>query len=91
MSMAQLLVERSAFQGIASIAVPALIIHTTVDVSKHMFKRIGRFTRWGPSALGLAVIPFLPLYLDAPVEHGVEWFLHKYGPWASKSGHDKAE
>lgn len=90
MSMAQLLAERTAFQAVASLGIPALLIHTTVDVSKHFFRRIGRFTKWGPSVAGLAVIPLLPLYLDQPVEHAIENFFHHYGPWA-KRDHEKHE
>jgi mitochondrial fission process protein 1 len=88
MSMAQCVMERTAFQAIASIIVPAAVIHTTVDVSRHLFKRIGRFNKWGPSVMGLAVIPFLPLYLDHPVESGLEWFFANYGPWAKKPHQD---
>ena len=34
----QLLVERSAFQAVASVAAPFAIIHTTVDATKHVLK-----------------------------------------------------
>ncbi|RYG64645.1 hypothetical protein EON64_13555 [archaeon] len=40
--LAQVVVERAAFQAVASLAVPALLIHTTVDVSKKFFARINR-------------------------------------------------
>jgi fission process protein 1 len=83
MTMTQCIVERSAFQAIASLIVPAVLIHTTVDVGKKIFAKIGRYTKFGPSILGLSVIPLLPLYLDHPVEHGVEAFFKNYGPWAS--------
>ena len=36
----QLVVERSAFQAVASVAAPFAIIHTTVDVSKHLLKHL---------------------------------------------------
>ena len=88
MSMPQLLTERSTFHAVASIGAPALIIHTTVDVAAKVYKRIGKFQRWGPSITGLAVIPLLPLYLDEPVEHVIEYMFHHYGPWAS---HTKKE
>lgn len=67
MSMTQCIVERSAFQAIASMAVPTLVIHTSVDIAKKVTKKIGRFTKWGPSVVGLSIIPLLPMYLDAPV------------------------
>ena len=73
MSTTQLVVERSAFQALASIAIPFGVIHTTVDVAKRLCAKAGRFQKWGPSIAGLAAIPILPMYLDEPVEHGVEW------------------
>lgn len=82
MSMSQLIVERSTFQAFASIAVPFALIHTTVDVSKKIFNKIGRYTKFGPSLVGLAVIPVLPMYLDEPIEHGIDAFFKRFGPWA---------
>eukprot|EP01038_Epipyxis_sp_PR26KG_P013458 gene13458-18052_t len=82
MTMTQCVVERTTFQAIASITLPAVIIHTTVDVAKHATKRIGRFTKWGPSIIGLSVIPLLPLFIDEPVEKGLEYIFENYGPWA---------
>ena len=84
MTMTQCVVERATFQAFASLILPAIIIHKTVDVSKAAFHRLGRFTKWGPSIVGLSMIPFLPVYLDAPVEEGLEYFFHHYGPWAKK-------
>jgi fission process protein 1 len=87
MSMTQCIVERSAFQAVASLAVPAFIIHSSVSVGRKLFARIGRFQKWGPSLLGLSIIPLLPLYLDEPVEHGVEAFFENYGPWSHSKKH----
>lgn len=67
MTMTQCIVERSAFQAVASMIVPTVIIHTSVDMAKKVTAKIGRFQRWGPSVVGLAIIPLLPLYLDHPV------------------------
>lgn len=67
MTMTQCLVERSAFQAVASMAVPTLLIHTAVDVTRKYTVKYGRFQKWGPSIVGLGMIPLLPLYLDAPV------------------------
>ncbi len=37
-------------------------------------------------------IPFLPLCLDHPVESGLEYMFHHYGPWAAaKKHHNKIE
>jgi fission process protein 1 len=87
MSMTQLVIERSVFQAIASVIVPFLVIHTTVDVGKKVCKRIGRFQKWGPTIVGLSIIPFLPLCLDHPVEAGLEYAFENYGPWAKDKTH----
>jgi mitochondrial fission process protein 1 len=86
MTMAQCVVERTVFQGVASIAVPYAIIHSAVDVSRRVFARVGRFTKWGPSVVGLSFIPLLPMYLDHPVEHALEWTFQRFGPWAKSKG-----
>lgn len=88
MTMAQCVVERSVFQGLASIAIPFGIIHTTVSFGRRLFEKIGRFQRFGPSILGLSVIPLLPLYLDEPIEHAIESAFEKFGPWSKKDHHD---
>ncbi len=82
MSMAQILVERSSFQFVASLAGPAIIIHTAVDLAKKAAAKFNRFQKWGPSIVGLAVIPLLPMYLDEPAEHYLEAGFERYGPWA---------
>lgn len=85
MSMAQCVVERATFQAVASVALPFAVIHSAVDLSRKLFARIksGRFSKWGPSIVGLSVIPLLPMYLDEPVEEAVEFAFRRYGPWAS--------
>lgn len=88
MTVTQCLVERSVFQAFASLAIPAVIIHQSVHAAKIGFQRLGRFTKWGPSIVGLSIIPLLPLYLDEPVEHAVEYGFHHYGPWAKKDHKD---
>lgn len=83
--MTQVIVERTTFQAVASIGGPFLVIHTTVDLAKHAFKKYApRFTKFGPSIVGLSIIPLLPVYLDEPVEHGLEIMFKKFGPWAEK-------
>lgn len=52
MTMTQLIIERSAFQALASIALPFLLIHTTVDITKKVCNKVGRFQKWGPSLAG---------------------------------------
>jgi mitochondrial fission process protein 1 len=83
MTMAQCVTERATFQVIASVVLPSLLIHNTVRIAKAGFQRLGRFTKWGPSLIGLSMIPFMPIYLDAPVENGLEYMFHHYGPWAT--------
>lgn len=83
-TMTQCVVERATFQGVASIGIPFMLIHSTVNVSHRIFKKIGKFNRWGPSLTGLSLIPLLPMYLDEPVEHALEKAFAKFGPWAKK-------
>lgn len=89
MTPLQMAVERSTFQLTASLIIPAVIIHSAVDFAKWGTKRIGRFTKWGPSIFGLAIIPLLPMYLDEPSEHAIEWLFAKYGPWAGEAKNHK--
>jgi len=65
-------VHAALFQGSASLLLPAVIIHQAVHVTRHVTKRVGRFTRWGPTLTGLAIIPLLPVMLDEPCEHAVD-------------------
>ena len=64
MTMTQLVVERSVFQALASVVIPIALIHTSVDVASSFFRRVGRFQKYGPSLVGLSVIPLLPAYID---------------------------
>lgn len=88
MTPLQMAVERSTFQLTASLVIPAVVIHSAVDFAKWGTKRIGRFTKWGPSIFGLSIIPLLPMYLDEPSEKAIEWLFAKYGPWAAKDKRD---
>jgi fission process protein 1 len=64
-------IKRTVFQSIASMALPAFTIHTVVHEMKKVCKKVGKYQKWGPSACGLAIVPFLPLY-DHPVEHVID-------------------
>ena len=88
MTMTQLVVERSVFQAIASVILPFAIIHTSVDLGKKICKRLGKFQKWGPTVVGLSIIPFLPLCVDHPVESALEYGFEHFGPW-SKAKHHK--
>eukprot|EP00039_Didymoeca_costata_P020111 m.340103 g.340103 ORF g.340103 m.340103 type:complete len:200 (-) comp19133_c0_seq1:94-693(-) len=63
--------QGTVFQGLASLTIPYLMIHNAVGQSSKYFKKIGRFTKWGPSVVGLAMIPLMPL-VDEPIEHIIE-------------------
>ncbi|KAG6903332.1 hypothetical protein C0995_013085 [Termitomyces sp. Mi166 len=67
-------VQRATFQSIASMALPALTIHTAVAQAKKAFKNVQnvRIRTWGPTATGLAIVPILPYLYDHPVEHITE-------------------
>lgn len=88
----RLVAERSVFQVLASMAIPAFLIHSTVNVASRnidKFKRLGKYQRWAPSACGLSVIPFLPLFLDHPVESVVSKGFDYI--WPQEAHHKKHE
>ena len=63
-------------QFIASLAVPTIIIHTAVHETSKAFKKAPKswprfIPKYGPSAVGLALIPGMPL-VDPPIERAVE-------------------
>mmetsp|Transcript_12401 Transcript_12401/g.34823 ORF Transcript_12401/g.34823 Transcript_12401/m.34823 type:complete len:187 (-) Transcript_12401:227-787(-) len=76
--------QTATFQLLASLAIPVAVIHTAVHQSQHLFRRFGRFTKWGPSLVGLACVPALPALVDEPVEHSIEYLFDTYWP-ASQS------
>ena len=88
--VARTVAHMSTFHGLASIAMPSLIIHTAVHQSKNVFRRMGRFVRWGPVFSGLILIPILPFTVDEPIEHAVDWAFEKWWP-APKLAHSKEE
>jgi fission process protein 1 len=71
------------FQGLASLLLPAVTIHSVVDMAAKVMKRrgAGQFAmRWGPSGVGLLMIPLLPTILDEPVEWATERVFHSLWP-----------
>ncbi|KAF9408785.1 hypothetical protein BGZ94_002187 [Podila epigama] len=66
--------KRGIFQGLASLLLPAITIHTVVHQSAKLFKNTANTTlkRWGPTAIGLAVVPALPIMFDHPIETAVD-------------------
>ncbi|KAK5672476.1 hypothetical protein BDV3_002843 [Batrachochytrium dendrobatidis] len=71
MEVTRTVVERTIFQGLASLLLPAITIHSVVDLTTKALKNtsINALKRWGPTAAGLAVLPVLPILLDRPVEY----------------------
>ncbi|KAL2832444.1 mitochondrial 18 KDa protein-domain-containing protein [Aspergillus cavernicola] len=66
--------KRAVFQGLASMGLPALTIHSVVKYSGRMMKGYKNvlLRTWAPIGLGLAVVPFLPYIFDHPVDHAVD-------------------
>lgn len=66
--------KRAVFQGIASMGLPAVTIHSTVRYSSLLFKNssIKNVKTYGPVVLGLGIVPILPYLFDEPVEHAVD-------------------
>ncbi|KAF2423789.1 hypothetical protein EJ08DRAFT_566043, partial [Tothia fuscella] len=73
------MVQRALFQGLASMGLPALTIHSIVRYSGRAMKNVKnvKIRTWGPIGLGLAAVPALPYPFDHPVETAVEWTFHK--------------
>ncbi|KAF9196940.1 hypothetical protein BGZ50_004527 [Haplosporangium sp. Z 11] len=66
--------KRGIFQGLASLVAPAITIHTVVHQSGRLFKNSANATlrKWGPTAIGLCVVPALPVMFDHPIETAVD-------------------
>jgi fission process protein 1 len=62
-------VKRSVFQGLASMALPAFTIHTAVRQAGKQFAKSSnmRVKRWGPTVVGISLVPALPYLFDHPV------------------------
>ncbi|KAI7861518.1 mitochondrial 18 KDa protein-domain-containing protein [Spinellus fusiger] len=68
-------VKRGVFQALASMAFPMFTIHTVVKYSAKAFKDVKStaIRAWGPTSIGLSIIPFLPYLFDHPVEQLVDY------------------
>jgi fission process protein 1 len=79
----------ASFQLVGSVALPFLIIHSGVKYSAKLFDRLAPSQRlvraWGPSAVGLAIIPLLPALVDHPVEQAVDFAFKKWNPFGLDS------
>lgn len=77
--MTRVAVHSTLFHAVASIGVPMAIIHAQVHLWEGILKRYGRFTKWGPTVAGLAIIPALP-YIDHPIEAAIDEQFNRYWP-----------
>ena len=83
---ARTFVHATVFQGIASLALPMFIIHQAVHAAQYATKKMGRFTKWGPTIAGLMLIPALPYAVDEPAEHIIDYAFEKAWPLPVKAG-----
>lgn len=70
-------VKRTVFQSLASMALPAFTIHSTVKIATKLLAN-SKLRRWGPTVAGMAVVPALPYLFDHPVEHVVDRVFDDY-------------
>ncbi|WVQ76791.1 hypothetical protein IAR50_006465 [Cryptococcus sp. DSM 104548] len=72
-------VKRTVFQGIASMALPAFTIHTAVRYAGRAFAKSSNMTakRWGPTVVGIGIVPALPYLFDHPVEQATDAVFEK--------------
>ncbi|KAL0255521.1 hypothetical protein I308_100325 [Cryptococcus tetragattii IND107] len=77
--LAMVAVKRSVFQAVASMALPAFTIHTAVKYAGRAFAKSQNATlrRWGPTAVGIGIVPALPYLFDHPVEQATEALFEK--------------
>ncbi|KAK8846806.1 hypothetical protein IAR55_005894 [Kwoniella newhampshirensis] len=77
--LAMVAVKRSVFQSIASMALPAFTIHTAVRYAGRQFAKSANPTmrRWGPTAVGIGLVPALPFMFDHPVETATDFVFDK--------------
>ncbi|KAI9264318.1 mitochondrial 18 KDa protein-domain-containing protein [Phascolomyces articulosus] len=79
--VATMVVKRGVFQSLASMAFPMLTIHSIVKYSaKTIFANVknNKIKSWGPTMLGLGIVPFLPYIFDHPVETAVDKIFDEY-------------
>ncbi|KAI8981063.1 mitochondrial 18 KDa protein-domain-containing protein [Pilobolus umbonatus] len=72
--VAATMLKRGIFQSLASMAFPMMTIHSIVKYSAIGFKQVKnqKIKAWGPTCMGLAIVPFLPFIFDEPIEHIVD-------------------
>lgn len=82
MIVARTVIERSIFQGLASLYLPAVTIHSVVKLGVRQVKNHPNLyiKRWFPSTIGLLTLPLLPIIYDEPVEYGVDYLFKNLWP-----------
>ncbi|GBG27263.1 Mitochondrial fission process protein 1 [Hondaea fermentalgiana] len=83
--------SQTTFQVLGSLVIPSIVIHQGVHLSQKGFAKMKRFQKWGPVLTGLAMIPFMPVLIDEPVEHLVEMGFDKFWPEEKTPGKVKHE
>ncbi|KNC82346.1 hypothetical protein SARC_05361 [Sphaeroforma arctica JP610] len=69
---ARAMAQTMCFQGLASFALPGVIVHTQIHFAEKMFatvKSLKPYRKYGPTVAGLACIPLLPTLVDTPAEY----------------------
>ncbi|GAA5809380.1 hypothetical protein MFLAVUS_002788 [Mucor flavus] len=95
-SIATTVVKRGVFQSLASMAFPMMTIHSIVKYSAIGFKNVKntKVRAWGPTLLGLGIVPFLPYIFDEPIEHIVDKVFKpiedRVSDTVARVGHNKA-
>ncbi|CAO3652870.1 unnamed protein product [Cunninghamella echinulata] len=86
-----IVVKRALFQSIASMILPMTTIHTAVKYSSKAMKNVKNpFIRTtGPTAIGLAIIPFLPTLFDEVVKENLDKVFERWEKKADVIQEDK--
>ncbi|KAI9306927.1 mitochondrial 18 KDa protein-domain-containing protein [Cunninghamella echinulata] len=89
--VAIVVVKRALFQSIASMILPMTTIHTAVKYSSKAMKNVKNpFIRTtGPTAIGLAIIPFLPTLFDEVVKENLDKVFERWEKKADVIQEDK--
>jgi fission process protein 1 len=82
--LTKVIVERSLFQGLASIVVPAAVVHQIVHHAQILTKKYGKYQKYGPTLMGLASLPLMPYIIDPPIEMVLEYAFENFSPWAQR-------
>mmetsp|Transcript_12276 Transcript_12276/g.24353 ORF Transcript_12276/g.24353 Transcript_12276/m.24353 type:complete len:439 (+) Transcript_12276:396-1712(+) len=75
------------FQVVANLIIPTGLVHLLVHYCHEALEKLdveGFVANWGPTSLGLAVIPFLPL-MDPFLEHAIEKSFNSVWPQKAKA------